>query len=140
MLSILVVDDNVSLQIAFRKTLTSAGYQVRLASDGEEALRLVKERTPDIMILDMLLPKVSGVEVLRTLKQNPVTKQIPVIALSGLPRTNEAKLLKEGAVSYLEKSRLEDPDALLYAVDYALILPRQDEFSQPAFLPNSQSR
>ena len=84
----------------------------------------------------MLLPKLGGVEVLRALKRDPVTKNIPVIALSGLPQSNEAKLRREGAVSYLEKSRLEDPDVLLQAIDYVLLLPRHDEFRQGAFLPN----
>jgi CheY-like chemotaxis protein len=136
MLSILVVDDNRQLQIAFKKILTSAGYRVQLASDGEEGLRMAQNSMPDIIVLDMLLPKLGGVEVLRSLKSDKATEQIPVIALSGLPNSNEAKLLREGAVSYLEKSRLGDSDVLLQAIDYALILPRHDEFSQTAFLAN----
>jgi CheY-like chemotaxis protein len=136
MLSILVIDDNLNLQVAFKKILSAAGYLTRTAGDGEEGLRLAQENIPDIILLDMLLPKMGGVEVLRSLKSDPATRQIPVIALSGLPQSNEAKLLKEGAVSYLEKSRLEEPEALLHAVDYALILPRYDEFSQSSFLPN----
>jgi len=136
MLSILVIDDNLNLQVAFKKILSTAGYLTRTACDGEEGLRLAQENIPDIIFLDMLLPKMGGVEVLRSLKSDPATRQIPVIALSGLPQSNEAKLLKEGAVSYLEKSRLEEPEALLDAVDYALILPRYDEFSQASFLPN----
>jgi CheY-like chemotaxis protein len=136
MLSILVIDDNLNLQVAFKKILSAAGYLTRTAGDGEEGLRLAQENIPDIILLDMLLPKMGGVEVLRSLKSDPATRQIPVIALSGLPQSNEAKLLKEGAVSYLEKSRLEEPEALLHAVDYALILPRYDEFSQGSFLPN----
>jgi CheY-like chemotaxis protein len=130
MLKVLVIDDNLHLQIAFKKILSVAGYAVQFASDGREGLRLAVNKTPDIIVLDMLLPKLGGVEVLRALKQDPETKNIPVIALSGLPRSNEAKLLREGAVSYLEKSRLEDPDALLQAVDHALRVPRHDEFCQ----------
>ena len=87
-------------------------------------------------MLDMLLPKLGGVEVLRALKQNRVAGQIPVIALSGLPRSNEAKLMREGAVSYLQKSSLEDSEVLLQAIDYALLLPRRDEYHQDAFLAN----
>ncbi len=136
MLSILVIDDNVQLQIAFKKVLTSAGYQIRLAGDGEEGLRMAQDKLPDIIVLDMLLPKMGGVEVLRALKEDPATEQIPVIALSGLPRSNEAKLKSEGAVSYLEKSRLDDSGVLLQAIDYALLLPRHNEFQQDAFLPN----
>ena len=135
MLTILVVDDNLHLQIAFKKVLTSRGYRVELASDGEEGLRVARSLIPDVIVLDMMLPKLSGVDVLRTLKEGSTTKRIPVIALSGLPVTNEARLRKDGAVSYLQKSKLEDMDNLLQAVDYALLLPRVDEFSKVAFLP-----
>jgi CheY-like chemotaxis protein len=136
MLTILVVDDNVHLQIAFKKILTSAGYQVELAGDGEEGLRLALSTRPDVILLDMLLPKLGGVEVLLALKANRATAKIPVIALSGLPVSNEARLRRDGAISYLQKSRLEDMDVLLQAIDYALLLPRDDEFTQTAFLPN----
>jgi CheY-like chemotaxis protein len=63
MLTILVVDDNVHLQIAFKKVLTSAGYRVELAVDGEEGLRLARTIRPDVILLDMMLPKLSGLEV-----------------------------------------------------------------------------
>jgi DNA-binding response OmpR family regulator len=135
-LNILVVDDNAALQIAFKKILSAAGHAVQVASDGEEGLRLALDKTPDIIVLDMLLPKLAGVEVLRALKQNPATKTIPVIVLSGLPQSNEAKLRKEGAVSYLEKSRLENSDALLQAIN-ALLPPARDELRQETFLGNA---
>jgi CheY-like chemotaxis protein len=115
--------------------LTSSGYRVELASDGEEGLRVARSLTPDVILLDMMLPKLSGVDVLLALKGSVATKRIPVIALSGLPVTNEARLRRDGAVSYLQKSKLEDMDNLLQAVDYALLLPREDEFSKVAFLP-----
>jgi CheY-like chemotaxis protein len=118
---ILVVDDNVNLQIAFKKVLTSSGYQVELASDGEEGLRLAREMRPDVIVLDMMLPKLSGLDVLRALKQDHATERIPVIALSGLPMSNEARLRKDGAIKYLQKSSLEDLDLLLQTIDYALI-------------------
>jgi CheY-like chemotaxis protein len=136
MLTILLVDDSVHLQIAFKKRLTSSGYRVELASDGEEGLRLARSTRPDVILLDMLLPKLGGVEVLRALKADSTTATIPVIALSGLPMSNEARLRRDGAISYLQKSNLEDLDVLLQAIDYALILPRDDEFSESAFLPN----
>jgi CheY-like chemotaxis protein len=118
---ILVVDDNVNLQIAFKKVLTSSGYQVELASDGEEGLRLAREKRPDVIVLDMMLPKLSGLDVLRALKQDHATERIPVIALSGLPISNEARLRKDGAIKYLQKSSLEDLDLLLQSIDYALM-------------------
>ena len=136
MLTILVVDDSIHLQIAFKKVLSSSGYRVELASDGEEGLRLALSTRPDVILLDMMLPKLGGVEVLLALKANRVTAKIPVIALSGLPMSNEARLRRDGAIKYLQKSNLEDLDVLLQAIDYALLLPRDDEFSEMAFLPN----
>jgi CheY-like chemotaxis protein len=136
MLTILVVDDSVHLQIAFKKILTSSGYRVELAGDGEEGLRLARSLKPDVILLDMLLPKLGGVDVLLALKADRSTKTIPVIALSGLPSSNEARLRRDGAISYLQKSNLEDMDVLLQAIDYALLLPRDNEFSEAAFLPN----
>ena len=137
MLTILVVDDNVHLQIAFKKVLMSSGYRVETAGDGEEGLRLATSIKPDVILLDMMLPKLGGLDVLLALKANRATASIPVIALSGLPVSNEARLRRDGAISYLQKSNLEDLDVLLQAIDYALLMPRADEFSEVAFHPNS---
>jgi two-component system, sensor histidine kinase ChiS len=137
MLTILVVVDNVHLQIAFKKILTSSGYRVELAGDGEEGLRLALSTRPDVILLDMMRPKLGGVEVLLALKRERATARIPVIALSGLPLSNEARLRRDGAIKYLQKSNVEDPDVLLQAIDYALLLPRDDELSQNGVLPNS---
>jgi len=137
MLTILVVDDNLHLQVAFKKILTSSGYRVVVAGDGEEGLRLASTTRPDVIVLDMMLPKLSGLEVLLALKAGSRTKKIPVIALSGLPVSNEARLRRDGAISYLQKSNLEDLDVLLQAIDHALLLPRDDEFCESSFVPNS---
>jgi CheY-like chemotaxis protein len=80
MLTILVEDDSVPLQIAFKKVLSSSGYRVELAGDGEEGLRLALSTRPDVILLDMMLPKLGGVEVLLALKANRSTAKIP-----GLP-------------------------------------------------------
>ena len=135
--TILVVDDNVHLQIAFKKILMSSGYKVETAGDGEEGLRLATSIKPDVILLDMMLPKLGGLDVLLALKADRATASIPVIALSGLPMSNEARLRRDGAISYLQKSNLEDLDVLLQAIDYALLMPRADEFSEVAFHPNS---
>jgi CheY-like chemotaxis protein len=137
MLTVLVVDDNVHLQIAFKKVLMSSGYRVETAGDGEEGLRLATSIKPDVILLDMMLPKLGGLDVLLALKADRATASIPVIALSGLPMSNEARLRRDGAISYLQKSNLEDLDVLLQAIDYALLMPRADEFSEVAFHSNS---
>ncbi len=107
MKSILLVEDSRLLRLATEQTLVRAGYSVVTAGDGEEALLLARARIPDLVILDMLLPKLGGPEVLEALKKSPLTAHIPVIVLSSLSQKNEAKLKKVGAVAYFEKSKLE---------------------------------
>jgi len=105
--SILLVDDSRFMRTANEKALARAGYSVVTASDGEEALRIAYARIPDLILLDMLLPKLGGAEVLQALRNNPLTTSIPVIVLSSLSQKNEAKLKQDGATAYFEKSRME---------------------------------
>lgn len=77
------------------------------AQDGETAVRLAQERKPDPILLDMRLPKMSGPEVLKHLKSEPATAEIPVVVLSSLSEKNRQKLLDAGgAEQYLEKNSL----------------------------------
>jgi CheY-like chemotaxis protein len=107
MKSILLVEDSRFLRQANERTLVKAGYSVMTASDGEEALRIAYAKIPDLILLDMLLPKLGGEQVLQALRNNELTALIPVIVLSSLPQKNEHKLKKEGAIAYFEKSQLE---------------------------------
>lgn len=66
---------------------------------GEEALEVAKEKLPDIIRLDRMLPKISGPNVLKAMKENPVTMHIPVILLTSLSQKNEEKLIREGAAA-----------------------------------------
>ncbi|MGD0215784.1 MAG: response regulator [Terriglobales bacterium] len=104
---VLLVEDSKFLRIANERALSRAGYQVSTAADGEEALQAAKDDRPDIIVLDMMLPKVSGLEVLKDLKANPATSGIPVLVLTSLSQINEDKLRGSGAAAYLEKSTLE---------------------------------
>jgi DNA-binding response OmpR family regulator len=81
-----------------------AGYEVITAVDGEEGLRLAVESNPDLVLLDMMLPKLSGQEVLRKLRLNAASASTPVIVLTSLSGSNREKLLSEGASLYFEKS------------------------------------
>jgi CheY-like chemotaxis protein len=117
----LLVEDSKFLRIATERTLTRAGYRVIWAGDGDEALVLAGSSLPDLIVLDMLLPKLSGPEVLRSLKKNDLTAQIPVVVLSSLSQNNGRKLVKEGATAFLEKGPLlENPGLLLETIKAAL--------------------
>jgi CheY-like chemotaxis protein len=103
---ILLVEDSKLLRMASERVLTKAGYSVVSLDDGEQVLPIAKQRTPDLILLDMLLPNLSGQQVLRALKDDPATAKIPVIVLSGLSQKNEMKLKRDGAAAYFEKSKL----------------------------------
>jgi CheY-like chemotaxis protein len=121
MASVLIVEDSKFLKIANERILSKAGYHVLGAGDGEEALRIAGETLPDVILLDMMLPKMGGPEVLQSLKRNPATAQIPVIILTSLSQKNEGKLRQAGAFSFVEKGPLlEHPQLLIGAVELAL--------------------
>ena len=103
---VLLVDDSKFLRMANECALCKAGYEVSTAADGEEALRVANEKLPDIILLDMMLPRISGLDVLKALKASPATLDIPVIVLTSLSQKNEEKLISEGAAAYFEKSSL----------------------------------
>src|SRR5205823_4089107 len=108
---------------ANERALVRAGYHVVTAGDGEEALRIAHARIPDLILLDMLLPKLGGQDVLQALRSDAATASIPVIVLSSLPEKNAAKLIKEGATAYFEKSKLDsdqNADSLLQIVKKTL--------------------
>ena len=122
---VLLVEDSKFLRMANEHALSRAGYLVSTAADGEEALRIAKDRLPDIILLDMILPKISGPEVLKALKANPATRNIPVIVLTSLSQKNEEKLIHEGAAAYFEKSTLQlDKSSDLLAATVETVLRR----------------
>jgi CheY-like chemotaxis protein len=101
------VEDSKPIRRENESALHKAGYEVICAQDGETAVRLAQERKPDPILLDMRLPKMSGPEVLKHLKSEPATAEIPVVVLSSLSEKNRQKLLDAGgAEQYLEKNSL----------------------------------
>src|SRR6202042_1161384 len=107
MTTILLAEDSKFLRIATERALLRAGYSVSTASDGEQALQMARTNPPDLILLDMLLPKMTGPDVLKALKKEPATAKIPVVVLSGLSNKNASKLAADGAIAFLEKSTLE---------------------------------
>ena len=103
---ILLVDDSKPILHENERVLHKAGYEVICAEDGERALKLAREHKPDLILLDMILPKLSGPEVLARLKKDAATAEIPVIVLSSLTEKNRQKLIEAGAEDYVEKNSL----------------------------------
>lgn len=102
---ILLVDDDVTLREMYEERLKAEGFIITQASNGEEALKFAKEGKPQIILLDIMMPKINGFDVLKTLKADPTTKEIPVIVLSALIQdVDRAEGKKLGAVDYIVKS------------------------------------
>lgn len=106
MTKILLVDDSKFLRLATERALERAGYDVTSATDGEQALQMARTFCPDLILLDMLLPKLPGPEVLKALKKDPKTADIPVVVFTGVSRKNASRPQRDGAYGYLEKAGL----------------------------------
>jgi len=96
MKKILIVDDEKDISLMLKKRLTAEGYSVITANDGYTALALAKSQLPDLIILDIIMPGMEGVEVAEKLKEHPLTKSIPVIFLTAILRKTEDD--KEGHI------------------------------------------
>ena len=108
---ILFIEDESALQKAVTQVLSEEGYQVLSALDGEIGLKLARKELPDLVLLDLILPKKDGFEVLTELKQGQETKQIPIIILTNLEGGEDVeRALSLGATTYLVKTnyRLEE--------------------------------
>jgi DNA-binding response OmpR family regulator len=101
---VLVADDDRDILQLVSFRLERADYEVVQANDGEEALRLVKELRPDLAVLDLMMPKLNGYEVIREIRQNEETKAIPVILLTArVQEADVARGFEAGADDYLKK-------------------------------------
>lgn len=108
MYKILVVEDDHFLANAYRVKLSKAGFEVRMASDGIECLDVLKEYTPDVILLDLVMPKMDGFAVLENIKVNSVLSKIPVMVTSNLGQKEDlAKAVALGARDYVVKSDIE---------------------------------
>jgi CheY-like chemotaxis protein len=122
-MKVLLVEDSKFLRAATERALTQAGYEVTSAADGDRALQLAREQLPGLILLDMMLPKMTGSDVLGALKKDPATADIPVIVLTSLSQKNAKQLQKDGAAGFFEKSDLmlsAGPNSLLAAIEAIL--------------------
>jgi DNA-binding response OmpR family regulator len=105
---ILFVEDEPTLQKTLGDVLIKEGYEVKTASDGETGLALAKEFKPDLMLLDLILPKKDGFSVLKEMRADEDLKYVPVIVLTNLEGTADVeKVLELGATTYLVKANYD---------------------------------
>lgn len=102
---ILIIEDDNILQKALQDFLSEEGFEIASALDGEEGVKITKTFAPDLILLDIILPKKDGYEVLKELKSSEETNKIPIVLLTNLGSLNDVeKALALGATTYLIKA------------------------------------
>jgi len=116
---ILVADDTTTVRRIAARLLEGAGYQVLEAADGREALELAQNEHPDLILLDLLLPKMTGFDVLREIKKIGRVQKTPILIMSGVFRRDVLDFLQAAGVSgFLDKEQIKD--SLLFRVEQIL--------------------
>jgi len=119
--TILLVEDDVFLSSLLKTRFQKEGFDVAHAADGEEALDYLRERKPDLILLDIILPKKSGFEVLEAIRSDPQLNQSPVIIISNLGQESDVQTAKDyGAIEYFIKARTSIDDLISRVKDYLL--------------------
>ena len=108
MAKLLIVEDDPLMSRMYQKIFTFEGYEVEMAGDGQEGLDKVRATKPTMVLLDVMMPKLNGLQVLEKLKADPETKDIPVVMLTNLAGEQDAEAaLSKGAIKYIIKSEYE---------------------------------
>lgn len=116
---ILLVEDDEHISRAYLFALRQAGYDVTLAEDGIEALRLVKDHRPDLIFLDLIIPLANGFEVLQKIKRKEPERSIPVVVISNLGQaSDQVRCKKLGAAEFVIKSNVSLKDLVTVAERY----------------------
>ena len=120
--TVLVADDSQEILDQCEAVLVAGGYQVMLAQDGAEALRIIREEHPDVVVLDLLMPRLTGFDVLREMRQDERVKDTIVLAISSVYKDNILDFLHQlGAQGFLDKTQIGD--ALAFRVTSLLSPP-----------------
>lgn len=111
--TVLIVEDEGAMQRALKNKLENAGYTVLAASDGSEALDRMRDGNPDLMLLDLIMPKLDGITVLREVKGDEKLKAVPVIILTNLSSGDKvAEAMQLGTFDFLVKANYSLDDVL----------------------------
>lgn len=106
-IKILLAEDDLQLIDMYKKKFELEGFEVLLAEDGRKALEILKIETPDIALLDIMMPEINGIEVLKEIRENPETKELLAVMLTNLSNESTAEeIYKYGATDYIVKSEM----------------------------------
>jgi len=123
MAKIVVVEDDVLLAKMYAKLLSFENHEVVIATDGEEALPTIKKIVPDLILMDIMMPKMNGLQALDQIKADPATAKTPVVVMSNLVSVNSSEdVLAKGAARYVDKSQY-DPKKIAELVNEVLANP-----------------
>lgn len=110
---ILLVEDDTFILEMYATKLLNFGYDVLTATDGEEALKIIKDKHPDFILLDLVLPSMDGFDILKVIKKDAKTKSIPVVLLTNLGERKDVETgLKLGANDYLIKAHFTPSEVI----------------------------
>lgn len=124
---ILIVEDDPLMSRMYQKIFKFEKYDVETAGDGEEGLEKARKVKPTLMLLDVMMPKMNGLEVLDKLKADPDTKHIPVVMLTNLAGEKDAeKAQMKGAIKYIVKSE-HDPKQVVDMVKEIIAAHSRDD-------------
>jgi len=119
MSKLLIIEDDPLVARMYQKVMGFENLDVEVASNGFEGIEKAKELKPDLILCDVMMPKMNGMQVLHKIKSDPELKHIPVIMLTNLSGTQDAELaLKKGATAYLVKSQFRPKDVAEKAKEY----------------------
>lgn len=111
----LLVEDDITLRDLYAARFGMEDFQLEVATDGETGLAKVQEMMPDVVLLDLRIPKLNGFEVLRRIRENPQTKNIPVIVLTALSGDDDRrKVMELGATAFLTKAETMPKEVLAH--------------------------
>jgi DNA-binding response OmpR family regulator len=116
---ILLVEDEPLLANLLRQRLEREGFTVVLGKDGEEALKILKEKKPDLILLDIILPKISGFELMERLKDDPSFQRAPIVIISNLGQERDVEKGQSlGAIGYFVKAQVSIEDLVLQVKEF----------------------
>ena len=126
---VLVIDDEADVRLLYRVNLRHAGHEVLEAVDGEMGLELAFEHLPDALVLDLMLPNLDGFEVLRTLRADERTRELPVLVLTAIARMDDRRRCFElGADEVITKPFV--PEALTDGLDHLMSSDHEDRVAR----------
>ena len=123
---IMIVEDDKFLSSLIKTRLEKEGFTIIQAFDGEEATNLLRQNRPDLIVMDLVMPKVNGFEVLQSISISPQLEKVPVVILSNLAQDSDIQKAKElGAKEYFVKVKISIDDLLQKVKDLTLATPNQ---------------